>query len=256
MSKGLFSRIEADRFLDDQSSLMDVINASLIDRVIGFQANPLEEIGHAGVRKVTKGGLFGLFNLFLHIILKVLYALNVAFQKMTIVRWFFYIVGVLFVVLLPCCIFIDFSSDNMQGMVILCSIFLLYILYKSHSRKLFCLALLSFFLSSFMVLDVHYLHIVYTPIEKYYGIWVSPNGQLFVKVEVDSTTGNSSIASNVLEHRPESKYFHVHGYNFIYLYDRNDKSNTHLFLYYDSKLIYEPFFSKHEIFSRKSQRAS
>ena len=89
MSKGLFSRIESDRYLDDQSSLMDVFNAAIIDRAIGFQASPLEEIGHAVARKTTKKGLSGLFDLLLNVMLTVLYALNVAFHKIFIVRCFF-----------------------------------------------------------------------------------------------------------------------------------------------------------------------
>lgn len=250
MSKGLFSRIESDRYLDDQSSLMDVFNAAIIDRAIGFQASPLEEIGHAVARKTTKKGLSGLFDLLLNVMLTVLYALNVAFHKIFIVRCFFYLVGLLFIALLPCCIFIYFSSENTQVMIFLCSLFLLYILYQSHCRKVFYLSLMSFLLTSFLILDVHFLHIIHKPFENYYGIWVSSNGQSFVKVEKGSKAGSSRISSNILKYNPESKYFHVDGYNYLYLYDRNDSSNTYLFLYYDDQLIYEPFWGKHEIFSK------
>lgn len=56
MSKGLFSKIMAEKYLDDQANIIDVVNASFIDRAIGLQADPIEEIGHAGARKVTRGG--------------------------------------------------------------------------------------------------------------------------------------------------------------------------------------------------------
>lgn len=175
-----------------------------------------------------------------------------AFQRLVIVRGFFYFAGILLVILLPCCIFINFSSRNTQYIILVCSISLIYILYRSHNLKILCLTLLSFLFSLFLILDVHYFHIVYTPIESYYGTWVSSDGQFIVKVDVNAKTGDTKIASNVLERRPDSKYFHVHGYNFLYFYDKNDNANTRLFLYLNGKLIYDPFFGRHEIFIRKT----
>ena len=72
-----------------------------------------------------------------------------------------------------------------------------------------------------------------------------------MNVSIDAKTGDTRIACNVLERRNKASYFHVHGYNFIYFYDKNDTSNTYLFLHVPGKLMYNPFSGNRVTFSRQ-----
>lgn len=250
MNDGLFSRIEAEKYLKDESSFMDVVNAAFIDKSIGFQrASALEEIGHAGARLAVSGGLAGFLNLLLSIIFYFLYVIFTGFQKLFIVRSFFYLIGLTFIILFPCCIYFLFYSTGTHITILLLSIVLLYIFYKSHSRKTFIITLISFFISVFLSLDIHYLNIIYTPEREYLGRWVS-SSRYYVKIMKDKETGDKTITSNLLPRREGANYAHVFGYNYIHVFDKNDKNNTISFIHLNGKFFFEPFFGKHVILEK------
>ena len=250
MSNGLFSRIEAEKYLKNQSSFIDVINAACIDRSIGIrQVNAVEEIGHAGARQVTSKGLSSFFELFFRIILSLIYALSIGFNKLHIIKYFFYSIGILLIVLLPACVFFLFYSEETHYTVLLCSILILYITHKIRQRKIFIISILSFFISLFLTLDIHYLHIIYTPIETYKGIWVSSHKH-FLRVNENPNTGKKILSWNIKKSKEGSVYYNIFGYNFIYIYDKNNPQNTLFFMFLNEKLIFEPFFGKHEILNK------
>ena len=245
MGNGIFSRIEADRYINGMSSVSDIYRASFIDGMFGLNnVHPFEEVAHAWARSASKNFLIKIFNFILSIFLFIILSFAVLLRKNFVFRMINNAFGIIIVFIIPCIIFIYFDNYKVIFTLLLCSMFIMYVLYKSKCIKSFCAVLLSFVISMFLVVDVNYLHAIYVPRENYFGTWMTEDSKFILKVT------SKGMSSNILKVTNNSKFMHSYSYNYIFIYDKNNKKDIYVFLFFNNTLIYNPFSNNAKILKK------
>lgn len=246
MGSGIFSRIEAEKYLEGQASLADVFYGTVIDRSLGQKnANAFEEISHAWSRNAGKSFLSGIFDILLSGIFFLCFLVIVLIRKISLLRFIVNFIGFLVILTVPCFVFMYFNSYRVIFTIFLICLFLLYVLYVSGLMKTFYSVMAFFLISVFIVVDVTCLHIFYVLFEKYCGTWMTEDKAFLLNVDADR-----KMYTNVMKNTQGAKYVFEHGYNFIFLGNKKDKKESHLFLFFKDRLIYDPFGEHRKIFKK------